>query len=344
MGSRKKLFLAGPDDLIKSAPTHTSDKRPTYLHVRTFMMGQEINTKNFQYRRQPALHLPSTLYGPAWRHRIFAALNLDEPVHQQATKTEYIYCVKLPNFVCTPNQGTQVPELTAVQPLRRQTVQQRYRPYSLYPRHRITSRLWALQAAGRQQEWIQHEVVKIGKSENPARRFHEILGVFQNLDIQVPLLQVIKANDDPQTTLQKAKLVDSVVFLVKVRDIGTAEEDIRKALGISLGQGFIDYFLSRLDEEHKKPFKDDAGMTEWVLMDSGLVADLQWNFHYSQLCQSHLNIHMGAFLPRGDEATRQLRARHLNYYIRRNMSKKLPPEFLISFQPTNFSYHFKNRT
>ena len=39
----------------------------------------------------------------------------------------------------------------------------------------------ALQAAGRQQEWIQHEVVKIGKSENPARRFHEILGVFQNL-------------------------------------------------------------------------------------------------------------------------------------------------------------------
>ena len=123
----------------------------------------------------------------------------------------------------------------------------------------------------------------------------------KTLDIQVPLLQVIKFKQmiRKQLFIKKPRLVDSVVFLVKVRDIGTAEEDIRKALGISPQdqQGFIDYFLSRLDEEHKKPFKDDAGMTEWVLMDSGLVADLQWNFHYSQLCQSHLNIHYGCLFP-----------------------------------------------
>ena len=201
-----------------------------------------------------------------------------------------------------------------------------------------------LQAAARQREWIPHEMVKIGKSENPARRFHEILGAFQNLGVQVPLLQHIRSTDDLQTTLQKAKDIDSVVFLVKVQDIGTAEEDIRKDLGISPQdqQGFIENFLSCLDEGQKKPFKDDTGMTEWVLMDSGLAAVLQQNFRYSQLCRSRLGTY-GYSPPSGDEATRQLRARHANYNIQRNRSKKLPPEFLISFQ-TNFRYCLKIST
>ena len=232
-------------------------------------MGQEFST---EYLRQPAIHRPSI---PAWCQQILGAqLNLDRSVRRQvAPKTEYIYCVKLPNFVCTPSQGTSVPESTAAQPqpLRRQTVQQRHQPYSLYHRHRITNmaltrQFVVLQAAARQREWIPHEMVKIGKSENPARRFHEILGAFQNLGVQVPLLQHIRSTDDLQTTLQKAKDIDSVVFLVKVQDIGTAEEDIRKDLGISPQdqQGFIENFLSCLDEGQKKPFKDDTGMTEWV--------------------------------------------------------------------------------
>ena len=320
-----------------------------------FAMGQETSIERFiRYLRQSAQLQSNSRHGAVLRQQppgfARAALDLHFPVRRQA-ETEYIYCIKLPSFECTPR----APAAATVQPLslRQAAVRQRYRPryqpYSLYPRPSgVTTPFTQLaQQAAAQHQWIPHEMVKIGKSKRPAHRFHEILGAFQNLGVQVPLLQHIRSTDDPQTTLQKAKFIDSVVFLLKVQDIGTAEEDIRKDLGISLEQRFIDNFLSCLDEEQKKPFQDNAGMTEWVLMDSGLAVDLQWSFRYSQLCRSHLDVRVsmgayGHFLPRGDEATRQLRTRGLNSYLQRNMSKKLPPEFRILFQPTNFC--FENHT
>ena len=79
-------------------------------------------------------------------------------------------------------------------------------------------------------------------------------------------------------------------------------------------------------------------------MDSGLAAVLQQNFRYSQLCRSRLGTY-GYSPPSGDEATRQLRARHANYNIQRNRSKKTPtriPHLLSNKFPLLFEDQYMN--
>jgi hypothetical protein len=199
-----------------------------------------------------------------------------------------------------------------------------------------------------------YEVVKIGKTKNPARRFHEILGAFQNLPgVQVPLLKEINSTDDPQTVLRKVKSqsCDPVIFLVKVRDIGTAEGDIRNAFGTPLGQGagFIDQFLASIsDEEQKKRFTADggySGMTEWVVMDAKLAAHLQTTFRVQPYL--FINPLWPYGTPSGEEVHQRLFTQGLNYYLsqrNRSTSFQIPPEFHISFPPTNFSYTLHTRT
>ena len=335
------------------------------------MMGQ-VNSVDDSIRHLRQSSLQPYIGRPAPALNIY---NLDYILSRahQAEKIEYIYCIKLPCFVCTP-QSAPAQEYAAaqVQPLSelhshcpravRRTRLRRYTPYSLNLRRSVTAtpsetlgpvprpfagqwhdnvvrrQLLGALAVPPRPQWTPHEVVKIGKSENLARRFHEILGAFQNLpEVQVPLLQEINSTDDLQTVLRKAKLLESVIFLVKVKDIGTAENDIRNILGRSLGQGFINHFLECLnDEEQKKPFEDNSGMTEWVLMDAELATHLQCKFRFNELYRSYL--HLLPQTPKGSDVHRQLRAHGINYYIRRNRSANLPPRFHISFRPTNFSY------
>ena len=267
-------------------------------------------------------------------------------------RIEYIYCVKLPHFGCKP-QSTSTQDQRSSQAVRQA---QRYAPYPSYP-HRVSSTNVGLgqTAAGYigtsgytalaklfQPPQTLYEVVKIGKTKDPAERFHDILGPFQNLpEVLVPLLQEISSTDDPQTVLRKVKLCDPVIFLIKVRNIGRAEKDIRKAFGIPLGQGFIEQFLESIsEEEQKKRFKKDSGMTEWVVMDAKLAVRLQTTFRthlhpfvkFDILCPYHT--------PSGDEVYQQLFAEGSRYYSQRIRigSTSLPPGFHISFPPTNFSY------
>ena len=283
----------------------------------------------------------------------------------QTTVTEYIYCIKLPQFVCK----SQATEENQVQ-YRRQARLQRYAPY-LRSRHQIgsTCSVGLRQAAAShrcnigtsidiygtsdntaptqvnlaklfQPQQTLYEVVKIGKTKNPAQRFHDILGPFQNLpEVQVPLLQEINSTDDPQTVLRKVKSTtcNPVIFLVKVRDIGTAEGDIREAYGVPLGQEFIDKFLASVsNEQQKKNFKDDSGMTEWVVMDAKFAAHLQTTFHL-QHCPFVNTLWPCGKTPSGEQVRRQLFSQHQTYFSSRRRSVSFPPEFDISFPPTNFS-------
>jgi hypothetical protein len=207
----------------------------------------------------------------------------------------------------------------------------------------LTSALTQLAKLFQPQQTL-YEVGKIGKTDNPARRFHEILGPFQNLpEVRVPLLQEINPTDDSQTVLRKVKSHDTVIFLVKVRDIGTAEGDIRKAFGTPLGLDFIDQFLASVSgEEQKKRFKKDSGMTEWVVMDAKFAAHLQTQFRVQPY--SFVNPLWPCGIPRGEDVYWQLFSQGLNYYYPRSIRSSLPPEFHISFQPTNFSYTLHTRT
>ena len=290
-------------------------------------------------------------------HRTLAAYNIDSSrLSDQSTETKYIYCIKLPHFGCKPLSTSIQVQLSSQQC---QGVRQarRYAPYPSYP-HRVsstnvglgrtaasyigTSGYTALAKQLQPQQTL-YEVVKIGKTKrNPAQRFHEILGPFQNLpEVRVPLLQEISSTDDQQTVLQKVESCDDVIFLVEVQDIGTAEQDIRKALGIPLGQGFIDQFLASInDEEQKQHFKDDSGMTEWVVMDAKLATHLQTTFRIQShpFVRFNNNILWPYGTPSGDEVRWQLLSQARDYYCQRIGSTSLPPGFHISFPPTNFSY------
>jgi hypothetical protein len=153
------------------------------------------------------------------------------------------------------------------------------------------------------------------------------------------------ADDSRMLILQKVRSCDPVIFLEKVRDIGTAEGDIRKAFGIPLGQGFVDKFLESIDEEQKKRFKADSGMTEWVVMDAQFAAHLQRMFHSQFFPSDILNIlPWPRGTPSGEEIHRQLFSQGHNYYSQRIGSISLPPEFHISFPPTKFSYTLRTPT
>jgi hypothetical protein len=284
-------------------------------------------------------------------HHLLGAYNIDSSrLTDQTTVTEYIYCIKLPQFVCKP-QSTSTHSRQAVRRDRRPT------PYPSYS-HQVSSTNVGFRRLAdyrgivsrrfKPQQTL-YEVVKIGKTDNPARRFHEILGPFQKFpEVWVPLLQEINSTDDPQTVLRKVKSHDTVIFLVKVRDIGTAEGDIRNAFGTPLGQGagFIDQFLASIsDEEQKKRFKGDSGMTEWVVMDAKLAANLQYKFRTQPRPFVEISTLWPYDTPSGEHVHQQLLIQRRNYYhqILRSRSTSLPPE-LISFPPTEFSYTLRTPT
>ena len=282
----------------------------------------------------PSFSQPSPLHLlPRPPHQTLAAYNVDSShLSDQTTVTEYIYCIKLPHFECKP-QSTSTHSSQAVRQARR---------YAPYPLNFMGNAALTQLAKLLQPQQTLYEVVKIGKTKDPAERFHDILGPFQNLpEVQVPLLQEISSTDDPQTVLRKVKLCDPVIFLIKVRNIGTAEKDIRKAFGIPLGQGFIEQFLESISkEEQKKRFKKDSGMTEWVVMDAKLAVHLQTTFRTHLRPFVKFNILCPYHTPSGDEIYRQLFAEGSRYYSQRIRirSTSLPPGFHISFPPTNFSY------
>ena len=198
-------------------------------------------------------------------------------------------------------------------------------------------------------EATRHEIVKVGISQNPARRLHEIMDVFQELGMKQPLLKDLRSTDSPEEAIQKAKSIDNIVFLVKVtgtqQDVETAERDIR-TFGTSLGQDFIDSFTDHVCHEKKNNLRN-FGMTEWILAHSGLVSTLWWKFRSSQLyskpfSQQNLLEHLSGKLqpPTGKEFCKKIRAHCLSYACGTLM---VPPDsVIISFQPMKFYYTFKN--
>lgn len=277
--------------------------------------------------------------------------------------TEYIYCIRLP-FSCISKAP--VGKYVRVDHSR------------FIPRHHPYSRQIAHFSRGRQQQQTisyhisgmpstptvnlqpstPQVVVKVGKTDNPARRFHEIFGAFQNLRVTEsdPLLQVIRGTDDPKVVLESVKVhkISSVVFLMEVQaqDIETAEKNIRGTLGVPLGQDFKESFLQSLaDEEQKKRFDSNAGMSEWILMDSALATNLQYKFHNNMLYwkserqQNLFEIFSGVLqTPSGSDLHQHVFSHCLEYTFQKRNSSR-PSEVTISLpdQLPIFSYTFKTQ-
>ena len=194
---------------------------------------------------------------------------------------------------------------------------------------------------------LRQQVVKVGITDNPARRLHEIMDVFKKLGIEESPLQDIKSTDPPETAIQKAKSSynDCIIFIVKVtqQDIHAAEKKVRDFLTTSpLGDDFIESFKSHVVEE-KRASLGDAGMREWILADNGLMSHLRMKFRFDQLYgptrrtgleQLSGQLHTGS----GEEFFIQLCARCIEYYQGLQRGIKIPPEVVISFRPANFNH------
>ena len=276
---------------------------------------------------------------------------------------QYIYCVKLP-FNCGPNSSFRsalnlenprciTPRLSG---RRNRSI---YHPYgrpstSRHPINALSliSMTWV--DIINKPQWV---VVKVGISKDPARRLHEIFDVFEELGVQKQMyLGDISQTDTPEVCIRKAKSLDSIVFIQKVQDIGTAEGDVRNCLGRSLGEDFIKRFTS-----HRGRSLNSDGMTEWIVAEYGLVVDLQGKFRFGQLYtrwRKNLSEQLTGQLrtPSGNEFFRQFFAHCLTYFASKGSARRQfedrgealmshPSSYrpqsqnvIIKFEPTNFLY------
>ena len=261
---------------------------------------------------------------------------------------QYIYCVKLP-FNCGPNSSfrsalnLEIPRRRNIgyHPYRRPFGISRHPPNSLValPPTSISMALMDIMKP----RWV---VVKVGISKDPARRLHEIFDVFEKLDgVQTQMyLGDISPTDSPEVCIRKAKSLDSIVFIQKVQDIGTAEGDVRMWLGRPLGEDFIDKFTSHVTGLSLS--RD--GMTEWIVADYELVIDLRNKFcrgqlyradSYTQAVNTLAEVATGQpfiYTARGNVFFHQFCAHCFQNF--RRYSRPRSEVVVIQFEPTKFRY------
>ena len=198
-----------------------------------------------------------------------------------AMQEEYIYCIWLP-FQCT-SQG---------------------------PSYQLDSVLWGLPPPS-----PESVVAKVGITKNPAERLCDIYTAFQEFGEPQPLLSILSRSDDPQTAIMKAKSIDNIVFIEKVRNPGNAEKDIRtnivKTTVIDLGQpqlteDFRELFKAKVPQA-KKCYLENVGITEWIIISTPLAKNLQKRFREGAIWQQRR-------VPSGEELTSTLGAFCREYF------------------------------
>jgi hypothetical protein len=192
-------------------------------------------------------------------------------------------------------------------------------------------------------------VAKVGITENPAERLYDIFKAFENLGEPQPLLTSLSRDDDPQTAVAKAKLIDKIIFIEKVHTPGTAEKDIRTILQIgqpNLPQDFFPLFAAQVPKE-KKGYLDVVGKTEWIMMKNGLVSILQQKFRGGGIYESSRRRFLGGVrtIPSGVELTCAVTNERHQFASSRGptlaMASGCPSPLVITFKATNFKYNFE---
>lgn len=123
-------------------------------------------------------------------------------------------------------------------------------------------------------------VVKVGISNEPARRLHDIMSGFQGLgDSGQWFTDGLKTSnhDCAGNTFYKGKSEDKIVFIQKCRDLRDAEDQIRQRIGKKLDSTFQEQFRQSVDPD-KRSYTDRVGITEWVLMRTDLMKYIQQDY------------------------------------------------------------------
>ena len=189
----------------------------------------------------------------------------------------------------------------------------------------------------------EYNVLKVGHSKNPAHRIcSEIMKGFEEFGAQDTRFLQLRDGDTPDIAVEKSRNEPKVVFIRKCRayneaEIEAIEEKIRKHIGHLCIPDF-QQFRSRIDRD-KQQHLERVGMTEWILMSTGLVECIKNQFQRRWIAHSIYETEKGYGLPpTGEQFLRQLCQVQCDYDREHQKEHQVVHQVKITFKPTDFTY------
>ena len=189
----------------------------------------------------------------------------------------------------------------------------------------------------------EYNVLKVGHSKNPAHRICEIMGAFEQLEAKDTKFLELSNGDPPDTAVENSRKEPKVVFIRKCRandeaEIEAVEAKIRQHIGHSCVPD-SQQLKSQIDTGKQK-YLEKIGMTEWILMSTGLVECIKKQFQGNWITHSIYETEkiLYGLPPTGEQFYQQL-SQILGNYDREQQNKHQEVhQVQIKFKPTGFHY------
>ena len=191
----------------------------------------------------------------------------------------------------------------------------------------------------------QYNVVKVGRSDDPARRLFEIMKGFRHFGSHQEWFTSLKESDKPVDVFYKGKKEENVIFIQKCCNPSDAEHQIRKIIGYELEQDFQDRFVQTLNQG-KQQYIDKVGKTEWVLIRNDKLIWIQRDYRSTWRASEPLT-HItyfgtdgGCTLPQSDPNGQEFvnKMDMLCWQHKESPVVNVDHEVEITFPPTNFRF------
>ena len=169
---------------------------------------------------------------------------------------------------------------------------------------------------------------------------------FEEFGAQDTRFHHLRDSDPTDTAVENSRIEPKVVFIRKCRahnetEIEAVEANIRSLLGHSCAPDSVQ-FKSRIDMEKQKHLKE-VGMTEWILMSTGLVECIKKQFQrrwieYSMFETENRLYGLPELPPTGEQFLKQQCQVLWDYDREQQNTHQVVHEVQVKFKPTGFCH------